>query len=228
MNRIKETSSYDRPREKLFRNGPSYLSNRELLAVMLGSGTKGNDVFQVAKRALLFLEEKIHGAIQDFSQFLQGLSKIKGVGSAKAALIVASFELYTRIINDKGRVISRATDILPYVSYLVSKKQEYFVCITLNGANRLISQRVVTIGLVDQALVHPREVFADAVKERAAKIIVVHNHPAGCLMPSREDRKITETLANASSILGIALLDHVIISKDGYFSFREEGLLKHC
>jgi DNA repair protein RadC len=122
-------------------------------------------------------------------------------------------------------VVKDTGDVLPLVSSLAVKKQEYFISITLNGGNRLIAKRIVTIGLLDQALVHPREVFAEAIRERAAKIIVAHNHPAGDINPSREDMKVTENLLQAASILGIEFLDHLIITENGHFSFREEGLL---
>ncbi len=222
MNKI---NIFEKPREKLVTYGPSSLSNEELVAIMLGSGTKENDVFQISKKTLNFLEESIWLFKKDFAIFLKRLSKIKGLGIAKASLLAASIELYSRLVNEKGHTVKSVKDIIPFISYLTTKRQEYFVCINLNGGNRVISSRVVTIGLVDQALVHPREVFAEAVKERAAKVVVAHNHPGGGLSPSSEDVQITKNLVKASSILGIVFLDHIIVSEDGYFSFREEGLL---
>jgi len=225
MNRIKETPVWDRPREKLFKNGPSYLTDEELITVILGSGTKENDVFDISKKVFKYLEENLPALHEDFSSFLKGLLNIKGLGAAKASLFAASHELASRLISKKNHVIKSARDILPFISYLYSKSQEYFICIHLNGANRVVSNRVVTIGLIDQALVHPREVFSEAVREKAAKVIVAHNHPAGALLPSDEDIAITKNLEKAAEILGITLLDHIIIAEDGYFSFREEGLL---
>ncbi|HEB31002.1 hypothetical protein LCGC14_2548000 [marine sediment metagenome] len=225
MDKNTETALTDRPREKLRKYGPSYLTNEELMAVMLGSGIRGNDVFCISKKVLGYLEENITVIGENFVSFFHGLLKIKGLGYAKASLIAASCELQTRLTGDKKRVIKNAVDILPYISYLTTKRQEYFVCINLNGGNRVMSNRVVTIGLIDQALVHPREVFSDAVKEKAAKVVVAHNHPAGNSAPSTEDVDITNNLVKASGILGITFLDHIIITDEGYFSFREDGLL---
>jgi len=225
MLKIKEKSLYERPREKLGRYGPSYLTNEELLQVVLGSGTKGHDVVQISASIMNFLQENSSGLKEDFSLFLKNLNCIKGVGRAKASLIAASLELSSRLNEKKNLVVRDAGDVLPLLSSLATKKQEYFICITLNGGNKLISKRIITIGLVDQALVHPREVFAEALKERAAKVIVAHNHPAGDVTPSTEDIKVTENLAKASSILGLEFLDHVIVTENGYFSFREEGFL---
>ena len=225
MDKNTETALIDRPREKLCKYGPSYLTNEELIAVILGSGIRGSDVFCISKKVLGYLEENTNVMKENFVQFFQGLLKIKGLGSAKAALIAASGELQTRLTGDKKHAIKNAVDILPYISYLATKRQEYFVCINLNGGNKVMSNRVVTIGLIDQALVHPREVFSDAVREKAAKVIVAHNHPAGNSAPSTEDVDITNNLVKASGILGITFLDHIIITDGGYFSFREDGLL---
>ncbi len=225
MRRIRETPTCDRPREKLYRNGPAYLTDVELVVLLLGSGVKGFDVFAIAEKAREFLEENALLLKEDFSAFMQGLIGIRGLGKAKAALFAACCELCSRLHSKKTQTIKSAADIYPFLSYLSAKRQEHFVCVHLNGANRVVSCRTVTIGLVDQALVHPREVFSDAVKEKASKIIVAHNHPAGGLFPSDEDISVTRNLNRAGELLGIALLDHLIIGGDGYFSFREEGLL---
>jgi DNA repair protein RadC len=216
----------ERPREKLKIYGPSKLSNEELVQIMLGCGIKGQPVALVARRALRFIDENALSACRDnYTEFLRILTSIKGVGNQKASRIAASLEFCARMFERQNHAVHDAGDVLPLISSLSTKKQEYFVCITLNGGNRIISKRVVTIGLLDQALVHPREVFADAIKERAAKIIVAHNHPAGDTSPSKEDVKVTENLAKAASILGLEFLDHVIVTQSGYFSFREEGFL---
>jgi DNA repair protein RadC len=225
VKRIKETPVWDRPREKLIKNGPSYLTNEELMAVVLGNGSRGHDVFRIAKRVLNYLQENLAAGLGCDQMFLKGFLQIGGLGYAKSALIVASLELFTRLTEEGNKAVKSAIDILPFVSYIAIKKQEYFVCVNLNGGNRVISNRVVTIGLVDQALVHPREVFSEALRERAAKVIVAHNHPAGGLLPSEEDVQITKNLVRAAGILGIAFLDHLIITEEGYYSFREEGLI---
>jgi DNA repair protein RadC len=225
MDRIKEIPPWDRPREKLLKHGPSFLSDEELVALILGSGVKGYDVSVLSKKVLEYLREHLLRANQDFTVFLDGLMEIKGLGDAKVSLIAAMHELYGRMSQTKAQVVRNARDILPLVSFLAGKRQEHFVALNLNGGNRVLSTCVVSIGLVDQSLVHPREVFSEAVKERAARVIVCHNHPGGALAPSEEDIGVTRSLVKASRVLGIALLDHVIVSDEGYFSFREGGLM---
>ncbi len=213
------------PREKMSRQGPAHLTDAELVQIVLQSGTAQNGVQCVAERAVSFLREHYPELRHDYRLFLRKLMRIRGIGKAKAACILAAIEFSNRLQETAARAVKNTGDVMPLLAFLAEKKQEYFVCISLNGGNRLISRRVVTIGLVDQALVHPREVFAEALKERAAKLIVAHNHPAGDVSPSSEDMKVTRTLMEASSILGLDLLDHIIVSGSRYFSFREEGLL---
>jgi DNA repair protein RadC len=225
MNRIKETPRCDRPREKLFRKGPDSLTNEELVAILIGSGTRGMDVRALAKRACLSIEENFLELQNAPAAFMERLRAIKGLGPAKCALFAASCELFSRLSAKKATVIKNARDVLPFLEYLAAKRREHFVCVHLNGANRVVSSTLVSIGLIDQTLVHPREVFSEAVRIKAAKVIVAHNHPAGVLYPSDEDVEITKKLCMASTILGIALIDHIIITDGGYFSFKEEGLL---
>lgn len=224
MARPGEWAVREKPREKLGKYGPAYLSNEELMQILLGNGVKGCSVVQLSRQVLAYLEENVKCFRDDSPAFLDALVSIRGMGSAKASLVAASLELSSRFLDGK-RTVRDTGDVIPLISSLAGKKQEYFISITLNGGNRLISKRVVTIGLLDQALVHPREVFAEAIRERAAKVIVAHNHPAGDNAPSKEDIKVTENLSQAASILGIEFLDHIIITETGYFSFREEGFL---
>lgn len=219
MKHIKEIPDFDRPRERLASKGPEALSDTELLAVLLGSGVKGKDVFQVAHAILQKLDrdgEKIN---------VKALVSIEGVGFARACQIVASFELARRRLFKKSFVIQNAEDALPLISYIAGKKQEYFLCISLNGANEVIRNRVVTVGLLNTNQVHPREVFADAISDRAASIILAHNHPSGVLKPSPNDLAATKQLVDAGKILGIPVLDHLIITKKGFLSFKEMGLI---
>lgn len=225
MKRIKKNPGYEMPREKMLEKGPSFLSNEELIAVILGNGTKKQNVFQLSKKVKEYLEEHFIELGKDYSSFIKGLCSIVGIGKARALLIIASIELVSRYINRESVIVKSARDILPLVGFLATKKQEYFMCISLNGGNRVISSRIITIGIADQALVHPREVFTEAVRERASKIIVAHNHPSNGLSPSEEDIQTTKNLVQAAGILGIGFLDHIIVSTNGYFSFREEGLL---
>ena len=162
----------------------------------------------------------------DFSQVTyENLLNIEGVGSAKACQLLASFELSRRYLIKEVIKISSPTDVLPLVSNIADKKQEYFVCVSLNGAGEVVGNRVITVGLLDHSLVHPREVFADAITDRAASVILVHNHPSGILEPSKQDIIMTKQLVEAGSVVGIKVLDHLIISKKGYLSMKELGLV---
>lgn len=156
---------------------------------------------------------------------LEDISCIDGIGLAKASQILAGFELARRhIVKDTIRIME-VKDILPHINDIADKRQEYFVCISLNGANEIIEKRIVTVGLLDKSQVHPREVFADVITDRAASVIFAHNHPSGELKPSNSDLKIHEQLTEAAKILGIKVLDHIIVSKKGHYSFQEEGLI---
>ncbi len=220
MKHIKDIPDFDRPREKLAAKGPEALSDSELIAILLGSGVKGKDVFQVARSILQRLDK--YGEKID----VKALIAIEGVGFAKACQIVASFELARRRLLKENIVIHKAEDILPLISYIADKKQEYFLCISLNGANEVIGNRVVTVGLLNANQVHPREVFVDAISDRAASIIIAHNHPSGMLKPSPDDIATTIQLIDAGKILGISVLDHIIITKKGYLSLKEMGFMR--
>lgn len=198
-----------RPREKLQARGAASLSDYELLMAIIGSGNAQADVTKIARDVQKLLKEK--GSALTYDDLLG----IKSLGPAKATQIMAGFELWRRqfevserpIIDSPEKAVEQLTDIR-------TKQQEYFVCLTLDGANRLIAKRIISIGTLTSSLVHPREVFSDAITDRAASIIVAHNHPSGNLQPSGADRAVTERLREAGELLGIALLDHLIITKD--------------
>ena len=219
MKRIKDLPEFSRPREKLKERGANALSDAELIAAILGSGGKGLDVMSLSSR----VAKAISGKKGDLS--LEELTKIEGIGLAKASQILAGFELARRHIVTETVKITEAKDVLPLISRITNKQQEYFICISLNGANEVIENRTVTVGLLDRSQVHPREVFADVITDRAASVIFAHNHPSGALEPSNSDLKIQEQLTEAGRILGIKVLDHIIISKKGYYSFQENGLV---
>jgi len=219
MKRIKDLPEFSRPREKLNERGAKALSDAELIAAILGSGGKGLDVMFLSSR----VAKAISGQKGDIS--LDDLMKIDGIGLAKASQILAGFELARRHIITETIKITEAKDVLPLISRITNKQQEYFICISLNGANEVIENRTVTVGLLDRSQVHPREVFADVITDRAASVIFAHNHPSGALEPSNSDLKIHEQLTDAGRILGIKVLDHIIISKKGYYSFQENGLV---
>jgi len=219
MKRIKELPEFSRPREKLREMGAQALSDPELIAVLLRSGIKGQEVRTLAAEVGRLLTEK-RGSIS-----FQDLTRIKGIGLAKAAQILAGFELARRHMFKETVKITGARDVLPLLADIAGKQQEYFLCISLNGANEVIEKRVVTVGLLDKSQVHPREVFADVLADRAAAVILAHNHPSGELKLSDSDLKIHEQLSEAGKIVGIRILDHIIITKKGYFSFQESGLI---
>lgn len=216
---IDQIPQHDRPREKLLRKGAAALSDQELLAVLLGKGTPGMDVMTLASKLARLIDEKgLKVTAEDLSQF-------EGVGDAKATLILAAIEFARRRIKPEGTRIETPADILPLVRHYADRKQEHFICATVNGANEVINIRVISIGPIDRTQVHPREVFADAVADRASGIIVAHNHPAGSLEPSSADAEITRQLKQAGEVVGITLLDHIIFNRSGYFSFLEAGQL---
>ena len=219
MKKLKDLSKSERPREKLKAKGPEALSDLELMAILLGSGTKVSDVLTVAGRILKVLD----GRNEKLS--VEELQKIEGVGPAKASLIAAALEFARRRIRPEGLRISFPPDVLPLIRHFADRKQEHFICASLNGANEVIATRVVSVGLVNKTQVHPREVFADPLIDRASAVIVAHNHPSGSLEPSKEDIDITGQLKSAGEILGIRLLDHVIFNSRGYYSFLEKSLI---
>ncbi len=219
--KIKELPEFDRPREKLEKLGPRALSNIELIAVLLGKGTRVKDVYQLSKEIIACVEN-------DFEKLnFTTLMKIDGLGKTRACQILAAIEFSQRYLLQDDVKIQSAGDVYKLVNDLKEKKQEYFVTLTLDGAARLIQKRVVFIGTLNQSLVHPREVFADAILDRAAGIICVHNHPSGNIQPSREDIAVTKKLVEAGKIIGIRIMDHVIIGKNTYYSFQAGGLLNN-
>lgn len=207
----------DRPRERFKRQGIRALSDLELLALVIGSGTRDRDVMYLSAELLKALDKG--SGNPDLSE----LSKIPGLGEAKGAKILAALEFSRRRIRPASARIAGASDVLPLVGHLAQKKQEHFVCITVNGAGEVIASRVISVGLVDRAYAHPREVFADAISDRASGIIIAHNHPAGNLKPSEADLQVTRQLKRAGTMLGIKLLDHVIFGPTGYYSMFDHG-----
>ncbi len=219
MKTIKDMPEHARPREKLRERGPQALTDEELVAAILGMGTAGVDVRTIARQ--------VAGLIREHKEKLSltHLLEVPGMGLAKAAQILSAFELARRHLFKETVKITCAKDVLPLVTDIIGKQQEYFVCISLNGANEVIEKRIVTIGLLDKSPVHPREVFADVIADRAAAVIFVHNHPSGELQPSESDLNIHRQLTEAGKILGIQVLDHVIVTRKSYYSFKETGLL---
>lgn len=221
MSKIKDLPKFLRPREKLFEKGPEALKDYELLAILLRTGYQGKSAIEIAQRILRTTK------LENFSKLsLDKIAKIKGVGKSRASIIVAGLELSKRIFKvDTDIVIKTPEDVIKVVSYLRNKKQEHLVALYLNAKNQLIKSKVVTIGTLNESLVHPREVFAPAIKNHSASIILVHNHPSGNTECSKEDIVLTENIVRSGKILGIDVSDHVIVTKNDHFSFKQKGMI---
>lgn len=218
---LKELPQEERPREKLTRTGAEGLKDSELLAVIFGAGCRGRDILKVASDALPVID----GMWPDVRA--EALEEVNGIGKVKAGQIVAALEFARRRIRPAGVKVSKPRDVMPLVQHLADRKQEHFVCISLNGAHEVIATRVLTIGLVNCTQTHPREVFSEPLVDRACAVIVAHNHPSGDLSPSKEDERVTKALKEAGELLGIKVLDHVIFSTKGFYSFEENRAIMY-
>ena len=221
MVKIKDLPKVDRPREKLEKYGPERLSNSELLAILLRTGSEGINVVELSNKIL-----------KKFSS--DGLSKASvkelkntfGLGAAKACEIVACFELGHRLLKNKQSVLLLTPqDVWDQLKDIRDNKKEHFVIFFLDARNQEIKREIISVGSLNVNLVHPREVFEPAVRHLAAQVIIAHNHPAGDPSPSQEDSEITKQLVDAGKLLGIEVKDHVIVSKTSHFSFKEHKLL---
>lgn len=219
MKTLKQLHKQDQPREKLLLKGVQALKNDELMAILLGTGVQGKDVRKLAKEIISILDDNFDNLSLD------KLCDIHGLGKVKASQVLASIELSKRYLIRSNKRITSAQEVYDELKNFSTKSQEHFLTITLDGASHIINIRTVFIGTLNQSLVHPREVFADAIADRAAGIIIAHNHPSGTLEASRADIQITQRLKEVAKLVGIELLDHVILSKYGYYSFSDEGLL---
>ena len=221
MVKIKDLPRVDRPREKILKYGPVKLSTTELLAILLRTGIKGVNVVELSNKILkLFGTENIQNIT------IADLRKIKGLGPVKSAEIVACIELGKRLLQEKQplHVIS-PQNVFDSLIDTRSLKKEYFIAIYLDTRNQEIAREIISVGTLNASLVHPREVFEPAVRNTAASIILVHNHPSGTLQPSTNDNLLTLRLKDAGKIIGIEVKDHIIVSNVGYLSYKEKGLL---
>lgn len=216
---IKALEKIDRPREKLKERGVAALTDQELLAVIIGNGTRQQKLHQISLNLLLFFNQK--GIDTSFKELIE----VAGLGESKACRLLAAVEFSKRKLQPKHFHLNHPKEAIPLLCAYADKRQEHFICIELNGAYELIQTRLVSIGLLNRTMVHPREVFADAIKNHAGAIIVAHNHPSGNLDPSEEDIAMTQRLKQAGQLLGIPLLDHIIFSAEGYFSFLDHKIL---
>ena len=203
----------ERPRERMEKHGPEALSDQELLAILLNTGVRGKNVAVLSGELLERLEQSRRiPAVKELAQ-------MTGLGVSKASSVVAMLEFGRRRWGATGARIEHPSDAFSLVRHYANRKQEYFICLSLNGAHEVLAVRVITVGLVNRTIVHPREVFADALGDRACAIICAHNHPSGMTEPSREDDAVTESLQRAADVLGINFLDHLIFTDDAYFSY---------
>lgn len=216
----------DRPRERLWSLGPSALTATELLAVLLGTGDATADAMAVARELL----SRADGSLRELAARPSAeLTRTRGVGSAKAARLLAAFELATRLIQEQRPVLPRVRSPEDVAALLSPRMRdlavEEFHVLALDSQSRVRRDVLVTRGLLNSALVHPREVFRSAIAEAAAGIIVVHNHPSGDPTPSAEDKAVTRQLSEAGKLLDLPLYDHVILAGDRFLSFVSAGLL---
>ena len=210
MNYVKDES----PRDKILCKGASALSDVELLRSIIGGGTKGCDVRQIAKN-LNSVIRKV--GLEELTA--DDLKSVKGIGDARAALVFAVLEFGKRQFTKQvAPLIDSPEKAAEQLQFICEKKQEYFAMLTLNGARRLISKHTITVGTLSSSLVHPREIFALAIEERAASIIIGHNHPSGMLDISEQDRNVSQRIKLAGEIIGINLDDHIIVVRDGFVS----------
>jgi len=221
--KIKDLPKSDRPREKLIAKGAENLRDSELLAILLRTGRAGKNVVEIASQVLTKYSKK------RLLQMTYGdLLKIKGIDSAKATTLLAAFELSKRAleVDDSNLpIISTPKDVVAQLTELRQNKKEHFVVLYLNARNQLVYKETISMGTLNANLVHPREVFEPALKYSAANIMVAHNHPSGDPKPSEDDLEITKRLAEAGKMMGVEVLDHVIVVKNSYFSFKDEKLL---
>jgi DNA repair protein RadC len=208
-----------KPREKFQRYGIEGLSDVELLQLILGSGPRGLGVKNLAE---LCLEAWDSAAVPD-AKLWNRIGHIDGMGLAKTAQIAAAWELARRRIDPRTRKITCPAALYAQLIRYAGRPQETFITASVNGAQELLKLRIITVGLLNKTLIHPREVFAPAISDRAAGLLVAHNHPSGQLEPSREDLEVTTRLAQAGGLLGIPLLDHLIFTRDSYISLKELG-----
>ncbi|MFC0522455.1 DNA repair protein RadC [Pontibacillus salicampi] len=222
---IKDVPQSDRPRERLMELGAKHLSNQELLAILLGSGLRNESVMSVAQRVLVHFEGL--SLLRDAT--VEELTAIKGIGTAKAVVIIAALEIGKRMHNQRPGeryAVKSPDDAADYVmEEMRDLHQEHFVCIFLNTKNQIIHRQTIFIGSLNASIVHPREVYKEAVKRSAASIICAHNHPSGDPTPSQEDIHVTRRLTECGKMLGIELLDHIVIGDRKYISLKEKGYL---
>lgn len=226
MLRIKDWPKEERPRERLLKNGSESLSDAQLLAILLRTGSDKGDALQLA----IYLLKKFSPLPQLLQATISELCAVKGVGPAKAAQLKAALELGRRSLIlplFEGAIFSKSRDVFQYFAPLFrNAKKEYFKILLLDQKNKIIRDVTISEGSLTATIVHPREVFRPAIRDSAASVIFIHNHPSGDPTPSIEDKKITTRLAEVGKVMGIPVLDHLIIGDKDYFSFADAGYIR--
>ncbi|WP_228502692.1 RadC family protein [Laceyella tengchongensis] len=222
---LRDVPEEERPRERMIRLGPNYVSNAELIALLLRTGSTGESVMTLAQRVL-----NKGGGLKGLTRLsLQELMGIHGIGPAKAIQLMAGIELgqrISRMMPEDRHAIRSPDDAACYVmDELRFLQQEHFICLYLNTKYRVIDKKCIFKGSLNTSVVHPREIFHEAIRCSAAAIICVHNHPSGDPTPSTEDLLVTERLVEVGKLLGIDVVDHLIIGDQTYFSMKEKGLI---
>ncbi len=224
--KVKDIPLDDRPREKLILRGAKNLTDAELLAILLRTGTKGISVIEVAQRLI----SKHKNLAQLALQSVEILQKNLGIGKDKAATLISSFEISRRVglqskwFSDKA--ITSPDDIAQiFIPLLRDEMKEKFIVVSLNSANKIIRYNTISIGSLNESVVHPREVFKSAIENNSANIVLLHNHPSGNIEPSNADIKITKKLVEAGKIMEIEVFDHIIVADNNYFSFVEKRII---
>jgi DNA repair protein RadC len=225
---IKKWPKKERPRERLLQHGPDSLTEAELLGILIGKGTRNKTAIDLARQLL----DRYESLQELFARSPSELMKIKGIGSAKAAMLSAAFELVRRVQSQgsqgqaKRPTFKRSADVASYYLPLMKDlRKEVFKVLLLNRANRLIKEVTVSEGTLDASVVHPREVFREALLEPTSSVILIHNHPSGNATPSEEDLQLTRQLVEAGRLLGIKVHDHIILAGESHRSFADEGLM---
>lgn len=223
--RMKDVPKEERPRERLLKYGEAQLSNQELIAILLGSGTRHESVMNIAQRLLIHFE----GLKLLDEATIEEITSIRGIGKAKGVTILAALELGRRIgryIPKERYTIRSPQDGADYVmEEMRNLNQEHLIVLFLNTKNEIVHKQTIFVGSLNSSIVHPREIFREAVKRSAASIICAHNHPSGDPTPSKEDIQVTRRLVDSGKMIGIQLLDHIIIGNRKFISLKEKGYL---
>ena len=228
-NKITRWPAQERPRERLLQHGPQTLTEAELLGILLGKGTRRKTAIDLGRELL----DRFESLPKLFSRSPTELTSVKGVGSAKAATLSAAFELVRRLQSklqsqkeDTNAGFRKSADVAHrYLPLMRDLRKEVFKVLLLNRANRLVKEVLISEGTLDASIVHPRDVFREAILEPAAGVILIHNHPSGNPSPSEEDIRITKQLAEAGRLLGIKVHDHIILAGGSYRSLADDGLM---